>query len=95
MVLCSFTLGSLPRQRWWAEVLIHAGKSIWAPLLGFLLFWGVGLGVLAYHWRLFARALYRGTRNVCPRCGYSLKGIRSGVCPECGERVGIDPRFKE
>jgi hypothetical protein len=23
----------------------------------------------------------------CPRCGYSLRNLRSAICPECGDRV--------
>jgi hypothetical protein len=26
--------------------------------------------------------------GLCRRCGYSLTGNLSGVCPECGTRVG-------
>lgn len=26
---------------------------------------------------------------LCPRCGYSLRGNTSGVCPECGTTVGF------
>jgi hypothetical protein len=25
---------------------------------------------------------------MCARCGYDLRGLREGVCPECGERRG-------
>jgi hypothetical protein len=25
----------------------------------------------------------------CPGCGYDLTGNRSGICPECGESVGV------
>jgi len=24
----------------------------------------------------------------CPKCGYSLKGIKSPICPECGANLG-------
>ena len=24
------------------------------------------------------------SQNVCPRCGYALKDLKSPVCPECG-----------
>jgi predicted amidophosphoribosyltransferase len=32
---------------------------------------------------------HRRTRGgpICPRCGYSLTGNVSGVCPECGTPV--------
>ncbi|MHC5024153.1 MAG: hypothetical protein ACYTGG_09610 [Planctomycetota bacterium] len=25
----------------------------------------------------------------CPRCGYNLRGARSGRCPECGDRLTL------
>ncbi len=28
--------------------------------------------------------MLHGTRGVCPRCGYSLEGLTTTVCPECG-----------
>jgi len=28
----------------------------------------------------------------CPVCAYSLKGLRSDRCPECGERLGVGIR---
>lgn len=28
----------------------------------------------------------RHTAGMCHRCGYDVREIRSGVCPECGER---------
>jgi hypothetical protein len=27
--------------------------------------------------------------GLCRKCGYSLTGNISGVCPECGEKVGM------
>lgn len=35
-------------------------------------------------WRLKMRSRY------CVRCGYSLRGNISGICPECGRRFKID-----
>jgi hypothetical protein len=32
---------------------------------------------------------YRRMMNLCPRCGYSLAGNISGVCPECGSQITI------
>lgn len=30
--------------------------------------------------------------GICPVCGYSLQGNRSGVCPECGDLVCVSSR---
>lgn len=35
----------------------------------------------------------------CPSCGYNLRGLRSGICPECSQalvlRVGLsEPRMR-
>ena len=26
----------------------------------------------------------------CPKCGYNLRGLRGGTCPECGTRIDLD-----
>ena len=44
----------------------------------------------ALWWILFAglisaRAVRRARRGLCPRCAYDLRGVSSGVCPECGQ----------
>jgi len=31
-------------------------------------------------------------KGACPSCGYSTKGWREGVCPECGGALGSDDR---
>ena len=45
---------------------------------------GLWLGFRAYHSFVRARHL---ARNECTRCGYSLKGRKSEMCPECGQIV--------
>ncbi len=44
--------------------------------------------LLACPTALLARAIhrqrYRRRHNLCVKCGYSLEGNESGVCPECG-----------
>lgn len=33
-------------------------------------------------------AAYLAERDVlCPKCGYNLRGVQQGVCPECGSRL--------
>jgi hypothetical protein len=29
------------------------------------------------------------TDEPCPACGYSLRGLQAGACPECGERLSL------
>lgn len=31
----------------------------------------------------------RGRKYQCRECGYDLRGLRSGVCPECGTRIKL------
>jgi hypothetical protein len=46
---------------------------------------GLAVGVLLLEKRLVRWLVPLGSRqNVCPRCGYALKDLRSPVCPECG-----------
>ena len=39
-------------------------------------------------YRRHLRLREHARKGLCPRCGYSLTGNVSGVCPECGTRVG-------
>jgi len=34
-------------------------------------------------------AFVAGRDVPCPACGYSLRGLRAGSCPECGERLEL------
>jgi hypothetical protein len=34
------------------------------------------------------RRRWRRRRGRCEQCGYDLTGNKSGVCPECGHRLG-------
>jgi hypothetical protein len=43
------------------------------------------LGAAEYAQRRIARRVKRGC---CAECGYNLTGNVSGVCPECGVRIG-------
>jgi ABC-type ATPase with predicted acetyltransferase domain len=40
------------------------------------------------HWR--DRRAQRIAAGRCATCGYSLTGNLSGICPECGTRVGYE-----
>jgi len=43
---------------------------------------GSGLGLLAgIIWSVMTQPT---PKDVCANCGYSLKGLDGGVCPECG-----------
>lgn len=42
--------------------------------------------LLAFWW--INRREERRANGQCVECGYSLTGNRSGVCPECGRRIG-------
>lgn len=54
--------------------------------LGFAINTVVYAGVLALIWRLsgLIRQVARHRHGLCVECGYDLRGIASGVCPECG-----------
>lgn len=43
------------------------------------------IAVVAYPLLPFAVRRDRRKRGLCVRCGYSLRGNVSGVCPECGK----------
>jgi hypothetical protein len=49
----------------------------------------IGTAVLPACWvRRRIRNRVRGRRGFCPRCSYDLTGNVSGVCPECGVKIG-------
>lgn len=50
---------------------IALGSSIGAAI-------GLSLGMV------YASNRPQRTRGVCPSCGYSTKGLRGPICPECG-----------
>ncbi len=55
---------------------------------GTVLLWAFGPGIVL----LYMRERYRLARVLesCARCGYSLRGNTSGVCPECGTKIESD-----
>jgi hypothetical protein len=60
------------------QVLVH-------PLLGALGDLGIWAVALLLHGRIVRWVVPMGKpADVCPRCGYSLRNLRGGVCPECG-----------
>lgn len=40
-------------------------------------------------WRRLTPAQRRRARGACPTCGYSLEGLSSHLCPECGNHIEI------
>jgi len=62
----------------------HLTIHLWVP---FIL-------VAAYPTIVIVTRVYRRHRRrrkgLCLKCGYNLAGNVSGVCPECGERIGPD-----
>ena len=56
-------------------------NTVWVPL--WILF-----VVLAVPTVLLWRSDRKPPPGRCQRCGYNLTGNTSGICPECGERVG-------
>lgn len=55
-----------------------------------VLFCALGVyALLGGRW-LIDRVL-RGLGATCPQCGYSLRGVNSSRCPECGDTGSGDP----
>ena len=55
----------------------------WLPVIA-VLFVFLGLERKLVRWIVPVPARDR----TCPKCGYSLKGIKSPICPECGANLG-------
>lgn len=56
---------------------------LWSGLIVNAIVWGSAIGVVPVCIRLVRRRL-RDRRGCCIKCGYSLAGLKSDACPECG-----------
>jgi hypothetical protein len=64
--------------------------GLWAAVIPNLLFYGaLGAGV-AWGFRRPAKTASSDESPQCQKCGYSLRGNVSGVCPECGRAIAGD-----
>jgi hypothetical protein len=69
-----------------------------APMWGDVLASGVAAGAAAFAWFGWTTFIWRQTPEEaaaaapvpCPVCGYSLSGLRSTSCPECGSTPTLD-----
>lgn len=58
-------------------------RPVWYGILGDIAFFAAGIG--ATRWAAHAlRVTVRTRRGRCWSCGYSLRGNKTGTCPECG-----------
>ena len=57
------------------------------PLITAALTFGVPSALLAAYARPLAAWIVPAPGPECPDCGYSLKGARTGKCPECGSEL--------
>lgn len=64
--------------------LCFAGDWHWSPLGAPVIWHAAVFGALWFDGRPGWRS--QRDRAICPRCGYDLKGLRTRLCPECGER---------
>ena len=72
----------IPECGWSVGPGAHWTFGITVPLIWFPIVFGL-LGLLLFKWKIY-RCRRRG---VCSLCGYSLQGMPSDPCPECGTRV--------
>ncbi|MEM9916378.1 MAG: hypothetical protein AAF911_15600 [Planctomycetota bacterium] len=77
--LLTYGLAYTPYWGWYEQAM--------TAVLGFLF---VGLVVLAFLRRRFGRKVLReyATLELCFGCGYRLRGLDGGACPECGASPG-------
>jgi hypothetical protein len=76
---------------------LHAGnpydhttynRKIDLVLIGFVMLAGLVFATRIALWCHTRRKTFEG--GLCHRCGYDLTGNISGVCPECGTKIGGD-----
>ena len=75
-----------PGGRRYNPPMLSAAADPWINVVGvfFALQLPAWLVVGLWLWRRQENARARRDRTHCGRCGYSLTGNESGVCPECG-----------
>ena len=66
----------------WRMIWYPGSRGYVLPLLAPLLLTGVGYVVI-----VIVRAKRRRQAHMCSCCGYDLRRLRSGVCPECGTGI--------
>lgn len=82
-----FSSRSYDSMRWWPKLLLESRDLVvvaiplWIPLALFATPPAFAL------WSTRLRRL-RIEAGRCPRCGYDLAGNTTGVCPECGNKIG-------
>ena len=60
------------------------------PVIG----WGAWMALTARYWPMEPEQLDRALPYpLCLSCGYSLAGLRSSRCPECGDEPPLDELF--
>lgn len=79
--------GFPPTSRWWSFPMMNRGGSSVGPYTwmdmpiiyptALLLGWSI--------WLIRGQRKYRQQAGCCSKCQYSLEGLNSDVCPECGE----------
>jgi hypothetical protein len=62
---------------------------LWAIFIVFAIYPTLTAAIIARAW--YRHRHYR-KQGHCKECGYNLTGNTSGICPECGERIGGVPR---
>lgn len=77
-------------------VILNAGLAVERQMLFMVIWFGVASlgshffhGVVShlvdgYRDRLIDGWIDHRASTLCPRCGYDLRGLDAGVCPECG-----------
>ena len=81
-----FTAGQRHELRGTIPTMLSAAADPWMKLAGvfFALQLPAWLVIGLWLWRRQENAHIQQDSGQCDRCGYSLTGNESGVCPECG-----------
>jgi len=72
-----------------ATLFLAGGGESSLGLLIYLGMLGIPLGVL-----IATRSASQPVTGLCLRCGYDVRGIASGICPECGTAIASSPEAK-
>jgi hypothetical protein len=82
------TVPTNPLGSWFTVTTLLPIRPLWPGLAwNTLIYAATWFSVLfgAYQFWRTARSTLRRRRNQCPACGYSLAGVATNLCPECGK----------
>jgi hypothetical protein len=72
----------------WLATKLSGSFDNWGIGLPWVWIWHGGLGAAVFWWAVRGRRMAREAWE-CAACGYDLRGLSCGACPECGAPIAV------